>query len=97
MSAISPHPFKNLFATAGSDQSVRVWGADERACLAIGMPQITDPETQRLSVIEWAPKVLLEHHIASGLTDGSVAIMVYNEGKQILASMNVDISGMPST
>ncbi|KAJ1479666.1 hypothetical protein T484DRAFT_1813365 [Baffinella frigidus] len=75
VSSLSAHPFKQLFATAGSDQSVR----------------IDDPEKQRLTVVEWAPKVLLEHHIAAGLSDGSVSIMVYNEGKAVLAAMNVDV------
>ena len=90
VSALAAHPSKHLIATTGGDATVRVWGAEERACVALGFPQM-DAAKARLTSVEWAPRAFHEHHIAAGTSDGAVAIMVFTAGKAQLQPMPLDV------
>jgi WD40 repeat protein len=68
---MAAHPTKPLFATTGSDRSVRVWTADQRCVLSVGVL------TEAATCIAWAPREQLDHHITVGLPSGGIAVLVF--------------------
>lgn len=85
VTAVAAHPSKLLFASGGSDKSLKIWDAENKMMIAMGFAEA------EIMCTAWALKASASHHIATGLVGGGIAVFQYTVGRHQLTTSAIKI------